>query len=114
MTTMKKISILVITAGVLLPVASLGFVDHYNPALGFVWNVSHMRIFHFNPLTLYYTYTQYSSVIALGCALIFLGVVGFLFDRQLTRPISELGSPSETPAENETRPDGSPGRDLES
>ena len=45
--TTKGISILIIVVGLLLPVASLGFVQGYNPNLGFVGSLPRMKMVFF-------------------------------------------------------------------
>lgn len=115
MITMKKISILIIMVGLLLPVVSLGFVDRYNPIRGFIWNISNMEIISI----------PYGYVLALGGILICLGTAGVLFD---SKPIDRIsrrderagGEQAKTeerkpeiPAENKTSPDVLPDSDLE-
>ena len=44
LSALRKISILVVLIGVLLPVGCLGFVEGYNPEGGFIWSLSRMEI----------------------------------------------------------------------
>lgn len=44
MSTAKKIGVLLIFAGLLLPVASLGFMEGYNPTLGFVGSLPQLKV----------------------------------------------------------------------
>ena len=70
MSTTQKISILIIVVGLLLPVASLGFIDSYLNGASLIWNVATMKIGSI----------PYRYVFALGCILACLGTVGILFD----------------------------------
>ena len=44
LSALRKISILVVLIGVLLPVGCLGFVEGYNPEGDFIWSLSRMEI----------------------------------------------------------------------
>jgi len=95
--TTKGISILLILVGLLLPVVSLGFVEGYNPVLGFVGSIPRMEIIYGHgipnrtsslrdlitpvPKTIPYGY-----FFALGCILVCLGTAGVLFNQHSDIP----------------------------
>jgi len=86
--TTKGISILLIMVGLLLPVVSLGFVEGYNPVLGFVGSIPRMRV----------GFISYGYLFALGCILVCLGIAGVLFNQQSDIPKEQAkNSPPETP-----------------
>ena len=97
----KGISILIIMVGLLLPVVSLGFVEGYNPVLGFVGSIPRMRIvlveeqtevnrFMERPrVTVEEQAISYGYLFALGCILVCLGTAGVLFNQQSNIPIDE-------------------------
>jgi len=115
MSTTKKLSILIIMVGLLLPVASLGFVKGYNPNLGFVGSLPRMEIIYGHgisnrtsslrdlitpvPKTIPYGY-----IFALGGILVCLGTAGVLFNPQANIPKEQAknevqNSPPETPVD---------------
>ncbi len=123
MSTMKGISILIVMVGLLLPMASLGFVRGYNPVLGFFGSLPRMRVVvveeqrrtsiaaqiqglrgkQYERVTVEEQNIPYSYVFALGCILVFLGTAGVLFNQQLSQAENEgQHSPLETPTENKS------------
>ncbi len=106
MSTTKGISILIIMVGLLLPVVSLGFVEGYNPVLGFVGSIPRMKIVYDEGIgriipekSIYYGY-----FFALGCILVCLGTAGVLFNQQSNIPKEQVknkgqNSPPETPVD---------------
>ncbi len=115
MSTTKKLSILLIMVGLLLPVVSLGFVKGYNPVLGFVGSLPRMEIVYGygrDPnarslralLTTREKTIPYGYVFALGCILVCLGTAGVLFNQQSNVPKERAknegqNSPPETPVD---------------
>jgi len=88
--TTKGISILLIMVGLLLPVVSLGFVEGYNPVLGFVGSIPRMRV----------GFISYGYLFALGCILVCLGIAGVLFNQQSDIPKEQAkNSPPEPPVD---------------
>ncbi len=117
MSTARKIGILLILGGLLLPVIGLGFVKGYNPVLGFVGSLPRMEIIYgsepdpnrslrdllenggMREKTIPYGY-----VFALGCILVCLGTAGVLFNQQSNIPKEQAqnegqNSPPETPVD---------------
>ncbi len=114
MSTTKKLSILIIMVGLLLPVASLGFVQGYSPNSGYIGSLSQMKIVYLeappppakptsvNPFLERLTRESrereeeerkakersipYRYVFALGCILVCLGTAGVLFNHQSNIP----------------------------
>jgi len=123
MSTAKRISILIIMVGLLLPVASLGFVKGYNPNLGFVGSLAQMRVVfveeetedattflerrrgeQYVRVTVEEQGISYGYVFAFGCILVCLGTVGVLFNQQSNIPKEQTknagqNSPPETPVD---------------
>jgi len=123
MSTTKRISILIIMVGLLLPVASLGFVKGYNPNLGFVGSIPRMRVVfveeetedatrvlerrrgeRYVRVTVEEQAISYGYVFALGCILVCLGTAGILFNQQSNVPKERAknegkNSPPETPVD---------------
>jgi len=115
----KGISILLIMVGLLLPVVSLGFVEGYNPVLGFVGSIPRMRVVFVEgpppPATRGESSLRalirgkeqaisYGYFFALGCILVCLGTAGVLFNQQSNIPKEQAknegqNSPSETPVD---------------
>ena len=76
--------------GLLLPVVSLGFVEGYNPVLGFVGSIPRMRV----------GFISYGYLFALGCILVCLGIAGVLFNQQSDIPKEQArNSPPEPPVD---------------
>jgi len=90
MSTTKRISILLIMVGLLLPVVSLGFVKGYNPVLGFVGSIPRMKIVYDEGIgrIIPEKSISYGYFFALGCILVCLGTAGVLFD---PKPIDSRG-----------------------
>ena len=75
----RKISILTVLVGVLLPVASLGFAEGYNPRGGFIYSLSRMEIAIRGDLGAFYGQSgvlaiPYSYVLAFSCWMVCLYV----------------------------------------
>jgi len=73
--TTKGIYILIIMVGLLLPVVSLGFVEGYNPVLGFVGSIPRMKIVYDEGIgrIIPEKSIPYGYFFALGCILVCLG-----------------------------------------
>jgi len=113
--TTKGISILLIMVGLLLPVVSLGFVEGYNPVLGFVGSIPRMRVVFVEGATRGESSLRallrgkeqaisYGYFFALGCILVCLGTAGVLFNQQSNIPKEQpkkegQNSPPEPPVD---------------
>ena len=111
----KGIYILLIMVGLLLPVVSLGFVEGYNPVLGFVGSIPRMRVVFVEGATRGESSLRallrgkeqaisYGYFFALGCILVCLGTAGVLFNQQSNIPKEQpkkegQNSPPEPPVD---------------
>ena len=82
MSTARKIGILLIIGGLLLPVIGLGFVSGYNPNLGFVGSIPRMRIVYKSYEYIPDKSIPYGVVFALGCVLVGVGTGFVIFKKE--------------------------------